>query len=138
MADEEVDRIWHGATGGVLHRHKAHGRDPRKNRIEYGINRWAWQKIRLLTKTLPRKNSGKCALRAKIGDFAHVRTMTYQTFSFAQTCILLWPNFKKRLLRSAGVALAGKVNFVYGISTAGNPHECATDKPSKLAKIIHE
>ena len=130
MADEEVDRIWHGATGGVLHRHKAHGRGPRKNRIEYGINRWAWQKIRLLTKTLPRKNSGKCALRAKIGDFAHVRIKTYQTFSFAQTCILLCPNLKKRLLCAEWVALAGYMDFVYGISTARNPCEDTVGNPS--------
>jgi len=48
--------------------------------------------------------------------------------------MLLWPNFKKKLLRSAGVALAGDMSFVYGISPAGNPHECAAEKPSKLAK----
>jgi len=54
--------------------------------------------------------------------------------------MLLRANLKKRLLRAAGVALAGDMSFVYGISTAGNPHECAADKPSqaKLAKIIHE
>jgi hypothetical protein len=45
--------------------------------------------------------------------------------------MLLRANLKKRLLRAAGVALAGDMSFVYGISTAGNPHECAEDKPSK-------
>ena len=104
VADEEVDRIRYRAAGGILYWHKTHRRRPGKNGIEYGINRWAGQKIGLLAKTLPRKNSGKCALGAKIGDFAHVRINPYQTFLRAQTCMLLRANLKKRLLRAAGVA----------------------------------
>ena len=107
MADEEVDRIRHRAAGGVLDRHKSHWRGSGEHGLKNGINRLAGQKFGVLTKTLPSKNSRKRALGAKIGDFAHVRTKTYQTFSFAQTCILLLPNLKKRLLRALGVALAG-------------------------------